>query len=59
MSDSDEFALMDDSALGNGNNCLEVATTGGRTTVRDTANRDGGTSAFSARAWEEFTSSLR
>jgi len=27
--------------------------------VRDTTNRDGGTLAFGASAWEEFTASLR
>jgi hypothetical protein len=27
--------------------------------VRDTTNRDGGTLAFSAGAWERFTASLR
>ena len=38
--------------------CVEVASTDG-VLVRDTTNRDGGTLAFSAEAWERFTASLR
>jgi hypothetical protein len=35
-----------------------VASTDG-VLVRDTTNRDGGTLAFSAEAWERFAASLR
>jgi hypothetical protein len=38
--------------------CVEVANTNS-ILVRDTTNRDGGTLAFSAEAWERFTASLR
>jgi hypothetical protein len=38
--------------------CVEVTSTDG-VLVRDTTNRDGGTLAFSAGAWERFTASLR
>jgi hypothetical protein len=41
-----------------GATCVEVASTDG-VLVRDTTNRDGGTLAFSAEAWERFTASLR
>jgi len=43
---------------GGANACVEVASTDG-VLVRDTTNRDGGTLAFSAEAWERFTASLR
>lgn len=44
---------------GNGGNCVEagIAETG-RVLVRDTTNRDGGTLAISAEAWQAFTASL-
>jgi Domain of unknown function (DUF397) len=38
--------------------CVEVASTD-FVLVRDTTNRDGGTLAFSAEAWERFAASLR
>jgi hypothetical protein len=41
-----------------GQNCVEVAGDG-TILVRDTTDRDGGTLAFSAQAWERFTASLR
>jgi hypothetical protein len=43
---------------GGENACVEVASAGD-VLVRDTTNRDGGTLAFSAGAWERFTASLR
>jgi hypothetical protein len=42
----------------NGGDCVEVATADG-VMVRDTTNRDGGTLAFTADAWQEFTATLR
>jgi hypothetical protein len=39
-------------------NCVEVASNGG-VLIRDTTDRDGGTLAFSARAWQDFTRRLR
>jgi len=42
----------------NGGQCVEVASAKG-VTVRDTANRDGGTLSFSADAWQEFLGTLR
>ena len=43
---------------GNGGNCLETASRDGLVMVRDTVNRDGGTLAFTAEAWERFTDGL-
>ena len=42
----------------NGGQCIEVASAHG-VTVRDTADRDGGTLTFSADAWQTFTDALR
>jgi hypothetical protein len=44
---------------GNGGQCVEAASADGAVLVRDTANRDGGTLAFSAEAWRVFTSALK
>jgi hypothetical protein len=44
---------------GNGGSCVEAATGAGVILVRDTTNRDGGTLAFSAEAWQEFTRAVR
>ena len=41
-----------------GGACVEVGNDG-VILVRDTTNRDGGTLAFSAEAWAQFTASLR
>lgn len=43
----------------NGGNCVEVANAAPKVLVRDTTDRDGGTLAFSAEAWEWFTATLR
>jgi len=43
---------------GNGGSCVETASSDGMVLVRDTTDRDGGTLAFSAGAWAEFTTSL-
>lgn len=42
-----------------GENCVETASGLGVVLVRDTKDRDGGTLAFSAGAWERFTASLQ
>lgn len=42
-----------------GENCVETASGSGVVLVRDTKDRDGGTLAISAGAWERFTASLR
>jgi Domain of unknown function (DUF397) len=41
-----------------GGNCVEVASDE-LVLVRDTTNRDGGTLAFSAAAWERFLGTIR
>ena len=41
-----------------GGQCVEVASDG-TVLVRDTTNRDGGTLAFSAPAWERFLGTIR
>jgi hypothetical protein len=41
-----------------GQDCVETASGDGAVLVRDTANRDGGTLAFSAAAWERFIKGL-
>jgi hypothetical protein len=43
---------------GNGGQCVEV-TAATDIMVRDTANRDGVTLAFTPQAWQTFTASLR
>jgi Domain of unknown function (DUF397) len=42
-----------------GADCVETASGGGVILVRDTTNRDGGTLAFGASAWERFVGQLR
>ena len=42
----------------NGGDCVEVAS-GDKILVRDTTNRDGGTLAFNAAAWERFLGTIR
>jgi len=44
---------------GDGGDCLELASDDAIVMVRDTTDRDGGTLAFGADAWERFTASLR
>jgi hypothetical protein len=39
--------------------CVETASGAGTVAVRDTADRDSGTLAFTAEAWQRFTDSLR
>ena len=43
----------------NGGNCLETASDSGAVLIRDTTDRDGGTLAFGAGAWESFVTRLR
>jgi hypothetical protein len=42
-----------------GGNCVETASGAGVILVRDTTDRDGGTLAFTAEAWGQFTATLR
>jgi Domain of unknown function (DUF397) len=42
-----------------GGNCVEVAGAASVIAVRDTKDRNGGTIAFSADAWDAFTESLK
>lgn len=42
----------------NGGSCVEVADTVGAVMVRDTTDRDGGTLAFTAGAWQAFLGTL-
>jgi Domain of unknown function (DUF397) len=39
--------------------CVEVATTAPAVLVRDTTNRDGGTLAFTAQAWNAFAATIK
>ena len=43
---------------GQGGSCVEVAGAASVIMVRDTTDRDGGTLAFSADAWDAFAASL-
>ena len=43
---------------GSGGQCVEVAS-GADVMIRDTTDRDGGTLAFTADAWQRFTSGLK
>jgi Domain of unknown function (DUF397) len=43
----------------NGGQCVETASADGTVLVRDTTDRDGGTLAFAAAAWQSFTGSLK
>ncbi|HEY1622967.1 MAG TPA: DUF397 domain-containing protein [Streptosporangiaceae bacterium] len=45
-------------STGDGGQCVEVASDD-MVTVRDTTDRDGGTLAFSAAAWEQFLGTIR
>lgn len=42
-----------------GEQCVETASNDRTVLVRDTTDRDGGTLAFTASAWSDFTASLR
>jgi hypothetical protein len=42
-----------------GGQCVETASDSGVILVRDTTDRDGGTLAFAADAWQRFTSGLK
>lgn len=44
---------------GQGGNCVEVGDVKSVIVVRDTKDRDGGTLAFAAKAWDVFTASLK
>jgi hypothetical protein len=44
---------------GNGGACVETASGDDVILVRDTTNRDGGTLAFTAQAWQTFATSLK
>jgi hypothetical protein len=45
-------------STGDGGQCVEVASDG-MVMVRDTTNRDAGTLALSAAAWEQFLGTIR
>jgi hypothetical protein len=42
-----------------GGSCVELASGSGAVLVRDTTDRDGGTLAFTADAWQAFTVGLK
>ena len=44
---------------GGGNDCVEVAQTGGTSAVRDSKNPDGGHLTFGAQAWEAFLADVK
>jgi hypothetical protein len=44
---------------GNGGQCVETACVPGAVLVRDTTNRDGGTLAVNADAWQAFLARLK
>lgn len=45
---------------GNSGNCVETGVAdAGRVLVRDTTDREGGTLAFTADAWQRFTGKLK
>ena len=44
---------------GSNGSCVETANGEGVVLVRDTANRDGGTLAFTPAAWADFAASLK
>jgi hypothetical protein len=39
--------------------CVETASGAGTVAIRDTTNRDGGTLAFSAEAWQTFVNGIK
>ena len=43
----------------NGGSCVETASGNGVILVKDTANRDGGTLAFTADAWRGFIADVK
>ena len=43
----------------NGGNCVETASSDSVVLIRDTTDRDGGTLAFAADAWQAFLATLR
>ena len=44
---------------GSNGSCVEAASGGGVILVRDTTQRDGGTLAFTADAWQAFTGTIK
>lgn len=42
-----------------GGSCVETAASSGVVLVRDTTDRDGGTLAFDAQAWQTFLGTIR
>jgi hypothetical protein len=44
---------------GSNGSCVETASGQGVVLVRDTTNRDGGTLAFTAQAWQTFVDGLK
>lgn len=54
MEKIDDLRWHKSSYSGNGGNCVEVATTPGRTYIRDTKSRERGMLAVDAPAWRTF-----
>jgi hypothetical protein len=46
-------------STGSGGQCVETASGAGVILVRDTTDRDGGTLAFTAGAWDAFVGAVR
>jgi hypothetical protein len=44
---------------GNGGSCVEARNDNHAVQVRDTTNRDGGTLAFTTKAWKAFTAKVK
>ena len=44
---------------GNSGNCVETGVSDARVLVRDTTDREGGTLAFTADAWQRFADGLK
>jgi hypothetical protein len=44
---------------GSNGNCVEIGDAARVVLVRDTTDRDGGTVAFSAEAWQKFVSGIK
>jgi hypothetical protein len=57
---SNEYTNWRKASYSNGQGqCVETASARGVVLVRDTTDRDGGTLAFSADAWQAFMTSVR
>ncbi len=60
MSSNIEYDDWRKASFSNGSgSCVETASKAGTIAVRDTTNRDGGTLAFTVKAWQTFTDGLK